>query len=129
MGSAFDTMFAGSGVPALMDTLGTALVVYSDPEVDPVTLTAIVGNMEVAEVDGTTSGGRRKLARRTFLISIDPAGPYGGVEIPRLSAHLEMPDGEVWEIEGIEAQSGSTVKLNCVRKSSTELSRGGYRAR
>ena len=129
MSSAFDTMFADAGVPTLMETLGTALVVYSDPEVDPVELTAIVGNMEVVEVEGTTSGGRRKLARRTFLITTDPAGTYGGVANPKLAARMEMTDGEVWEIESIEAQGSSMTKLNCVRKLSTELSRAGYRAR
>ena len=121
-------MFADAGVPALMDTLGTAAVVYQEPEENPVTLTAIVGNMEVAEVEGATSGGRRKLARRTVIIATNPVGAYGGVANPRLSATVEI-DGEVWEVEGIEAQGASMAKLNCVRKASTELSRGGYRAR
>lgn len=129
MPSAFDQMFADSGVPALMDVLGTAEVKYLDPEVDPVTLTAIVGNMEVVEEQGGSSGGRRKRAVRSVIISTDPDSDYGGVASPRLSAEIEMPDGEVWSIEGIEAKGESLVNLTCTRKTVSELSRSGYRGR
>lgn len=127
MGSVFDELFAESGVPALMEMLGTAEVVYQEPEEDDVTLTAIVGNMEVVEDEGASSGGRRKRYARYFLISRDPDGPYGGVAEPRLAAVI-VYDGQSWAVESIESQGGTLVRLGCERIGVVERSRQGYRS-
>jgi hypothetical protein len=128
MASNFDTIFADSGVPALMESLGSS-VTYNDPEEDAVALTAIVGHTEVIEeADGAASGGRRKRYVREVIVARDEEGTYGGVATPKLSATLTI-DGEDWAVEAIEAQSASTLKLRCVRKTVSEQSRAGYRAR
>ena len=128
MPSVFDEIFAEAAVPALMETLGTTAIRYHEPEHDPVTLTAIVGHTDVAEEDGASSNGRRKVARRCVTVTIDPDSDYGGVEIPRLSGDFEI-DGEMWAIKGIESQTASLVKFECERKTSVEVSRSGYRGR
>lgn len=128
MSSAFDQMFAESGVPALMETMGTTGIVYLEPEENPVELTAIVGHMEVVEVEDGSSHGRRKIARRGVIIATDPDGDYAGVAEPRLSAQVEI-DGQWWDVEAIEPQTGSLARLTVVRKVVTEMSRAGYRGR
>lgn len=127
MSSVFDQLFGDGGVAALMDGLGTTAIVYLEPEGNPVTLTAIVGHMEVAK-EAESSPGRRKEARRSVTICLDEDGPYGGVAEPHLSAEIQI-DGEWWAVEGIEAQTATMARLAVVRKTVTELSRTGYRAR
>ena len=126
--TAFDEIYSDSAVPALMDHMGTA-VTYLDPEEDDLELTAIVSNTDVVEVDGAASGGRRKRQMRSFTVARDPAGPYGGVEHPKLGGAFRMADGEVWEIEAIESQGESLMRCACGRKSVVEQSRAGYRGK
>lgn len=127
MGSAFDADFAASAVPQLLDVFGdSAKIKYLNPQADPVSLTAILGDIRARPEDGERGRKRRKVRQVKF--STDPASADGGVAEPAEQHTLEI-DGSIWSIESIDSINDSMATVTVVRIGSVEISRQGYRER
>ena len=106
--SAFDQAMAAVA-DGLMAVNGdeTVTVRYLDPPNDPVTVTAILGDIETREIEG------ERQRTRTVTITTDPTGDYGGVANPGTHATVEI-DGVEWPIEAVEDRTASLVRIRLV---------------
>lgn len=110
MSSAFDTLFAGLGRPALQEAFGRSVVYYATAgAATGVTLPSASVGAERSSLDPEGGGSGDVRGRfRTVTISTDPDN--GGVAAPAERAEVEI-DGERWTVESIENQSGSMAHL------------------
>lgn len=120
----FDTNFA-DGAAGLLGHQGRA-VIYLDPELDPLPLTAIVGPAVSEEV--RDDNGRRLRTVRTITMPTTVRVAAAFVEHPRTDAKIDV-DGEEWAIESIELETVGLAKCVCVRGGVIERSRQTLRNR
>lgn len=115
----FDTLFADTGRPVLMETLGEA-VTYTAPGGGSVSATAIVGPVRVTEQQG--EHGRTAIAVRDVLLSAaEVASPSEGGSV--------TIGAVVWPVLEISHMSATHSVLVVTRNIPTERSKPGYRGR
>jgi hypothetical protein len=129
--SDFETLFAASAVPSLMQHQGRGVVYHPAPRAGAiqaaVDLTALVGSEEAREVE--RDGGGTMIERmRTVTFSRDPQSVYGGVQRPGLNDQLTV-DGATYEVQAVSNQSADLVNVECRRLPTSEVARDGYRRR
>lgn len=104
--SRFASIFEEIGVPALMEHGGRS-VIFHDPEQQPVTLTAIVGDVAMpGESDAEGNVTHRQV--RTVTIGKDPDAATGGLASVSRDGTFAI-DGVLWAVDRaapIEAQIG-----------------------
>jgi hypothetical protein len=127
--SRFDDLFSDCGWPALTDHLGES-VVYSDPECEAVTLTAVVSGSRSNDSPGEEPGIVRRTRTRSVLISTDADAVGGGIANPRTSAGgrpvtVTIGD-EVWPVTNVERGPGNIAKLTCTSSGAKRIRPGGH---
>ncbi len=122
--SRFDTDFAASGLPELMDQFGQP-VTYSPVSGPDVSLTMILDPERMTEEE--KGGGRVLVQRWEGTITTDPDSDFGGVASPDETATITI-GGVVWSVDELAKLTGAYAVLKLVRRSSLERSRPGYRA-
>lgn len=122
--SRFAERFAATALPALMEEMGDPAT-YHRPQHDDAAVTAIVEGREAREFDGQ----RGIDAEHSIIVVIatDPAGAYGGVELP--TTRDEMTIGlDRFAVRDVIAVCNGTARLRLVRVSAAERTRARYRA-
>lgn len=122
--SVFQTLFAESCIPSLMQTNGQTISFLSAVGATPLILTAMVGNEE--RVEGQDSDGRTVTLERSVILTRDPAGPFGGVAAPRLDAEVVI-DSANYAVVSVVQQSEGLARLTVRRRIAVERSREGMR--
>lgn len=120
----FQTLFAESAVPSLMQTNGQAVSWLSAAGATPLSLTAIVGNEE--RVEGRDEDGRTVTLERSVIVARDPAGPFGGVAAPRLDAEVII-DAATYAVVSVTQQSDDLSRMTVRRRIAVERSRENLR--
>lgn len=104
-----------SGGELLFDTNGDpATYVPKDDDADPVSLTAVLG--DIRTVERNTPNGKVKVQTREARIWASVHATYGGVVTPTLHASLSIA-GELWSITGFAAKSSTFWNLQLERTS------------
>jgi len=121
--STFDSMITDHGTPLMLD-IGGRSVVYEEPDADPVTLTAIVGD-EIAEPQSEQDADQMQRVRYVD-VPTDADTPGGYVSDPKRYAKVTI-DGETFSVDRIERRDGTMCQLRCVHVDTYEIHRDGYR--
>ena len=120
--SRFAADFAACALPEHQREFGQE-VTYQDPEVDPVEITAQVGDER--DEPGEDDRGNETLTRtRTLTIGRDPDSEFGGVASPGVHATF-LIGTEEWAIAAIESQTEAVSRLRCVFVSAMNVGRTG----
>lgn len=115
--TAFDSMMS-TQAPLILETSGRS-VVYRDPDVDDVTITAIVGNATTRLVED--QDGEERLTRfRDITIALDT------VTDPGTHATVVI-DSETWSVDAIAKITATMAILNLSRPATAKVTRRGMR--
>ena len=127
--SQFDDIFSDIGWPVFDEHVGQT-VVYSDPDHQPVSLTASVSGEESNEEQGPDGTIQRKRTR-TVTISTDITADSGGIADPRSVARgrsvTVTVDGEEWPVIQVCRKPGNLAELTCSTSGArrVKVGRGG----
>jgi len=121
--STFDSMITDHGTPLMLD-IGGRSVVYEEPDADPVTLTAIVGD-ETAESQADADSDKVDRVRMVD-VPTDSTTSSGYVEEPKRYAKVTI-DGEEYVVDEVQRKDGTMCQLKCIHVDTYELHRDRYR--
>lgn len=113
--SRHDDAFAGCALPEHFREFGQS-VTYKDPEGDPATITAIVGEVNAEPRDDEEGAGWIDTLELTIGLDPDDAD-HPGVRSPRRSAGNEATTvtvaGRKWTVVDVAIQAGGLAVLRC----------------
>jgi len=114
--SRFDDAYASCALPEFLREFGQS-VTYHDPDLDPASITAVVGSEETEQLETNTGVELRHAMDVTVLT--DTSSEFGGVSTPRRSSG-DIPvtvtfEGQTWTVEAVAAAGPGWATLHCVR--------------
>lgn len=128
--SMFDTLYAESAAPLLLENNGDSVTVYPSPRAARgVELTGIMGFEGVQQQDEEQTAGRRRKRVRSVTFSNDPDSPFGGVAEPSEQMIVEY-DGVQYVVDREAADAvkitGSFCTLQLIRSGLAARTSPGY---
>jgi len=121
--STFDSMITDHGTPLMLD-IGGRSVIYEEPDADPVTLTAIVGD-EIAEPQADADSDKVDRVRMVD-VPTDSTTSSGYIADPKRYAKVTI-DGEEYVVDEVQRKDGTMCQLKCIHVDTYELHRDRYR--